>query len=341
MTTGAGGPPSAPRLHGDAYEELVSRVYITAVRLGRPTRDALRNEGLTDEVIDDLTAELMARELFVPGVDPDSWQVAPPREAMTRIADRIERRAAMSRATASEVEQLWRAALGDGRVLEPPGMDLLSGVQEIVDRVRGLHRVAEERLWWAMDTSTASCQLLREAVSDPDLLKVRRGVDVRLMLDTSLLEDEDAMRFMEAREAEGHPVRVGNGIPFSLLLCDRRAAILDLSRHDERGDGSLEARRTAPLLAIEALLEEVWQLCTPYRATADAAAREPGSRAPLDERDLRILDLLTTGASDQLIARQTGVSVRTVERRVRYLMDHLAAATRFQAGVQAARRDWI
>ncbi|WP_161965202.1 helix-turn-helix transcriptional regulator [Ornithinimicrobium cerasi] len=341
MTTWTGGSPAFSRPHGDAYEELVSRVYITAVRLGRPTRDALRNEGLRDEEIDDLTAELVARELFLPGIDPDSWQVAPPREAMTRIADRIERRAAMSRATASEVEQLWRAAVGDGRVMEAPGMDLLKGVQDIVDRVRGLHRVAEERLWWAMDASAASCQLLQQAADDPDLLSIRPGADVRVMLDTALLEDEAALRFMERHEAAGHPVRVGNGIPFSLLLCDNRAALLDLSRHDPLGDGSLEARRTGPLLAIGTLLDEIWQLCTPYRTTAEAAARAPGSRAPLDQRDLRILNLLTTGASDQLIARQTGVSVRTVERRVRYLMDHLAAATRFQAGVQAVRRGWV
>jgi DNA-binding NarL/FixJ family response regulator len=51
--------------------------------------------------------------------------------------------------------------------------------------------------------------------------------------------------------------------------------------------------------------------------------------------------LLTVGASDQVVARQLGVSVRTVERRVRYLTEHLGAATRFQAGVQAVRRGWV
>lgn len=318
----------------------MSRTYITAVRLGHPTRDALRNEGLTDEEIDDLTAELVARELLVAGPDPDSWAVAPPREAMTRVADRVERRAAMSRATASEVEQLWRAALGDGRVLEPPGMDLLKGVDDIVDRARGLHRVAEERLWWMLDASKASCALLEGAVKDPRLLSIRPGVDVRVVLDTALLSEATAVPFMERHLADGHSVRVGHGLPFSLLLCDTRAALLDLSRHDPDGDGSLEARRSGPLSGIESLLEQIWALSTPF-AAASRAAQDPARRTPLDERDQRVLDLLTAGASDQLIARQMSVSVRTVERRVRYLMEHLGAGTRFQAGVQAVRRGWV
>jgi DNA-binding NarL/FixJ family response regulator len=47
------------------------------------------------------------------------------------------------------------------------------------------------------------------------------------------------------------------------------------------------------------------------------------------------------GATDATIARQTGVSQRTVERRVRALMEQLGAGTRFQAGVQAAHRGMV
>ena len=41
-------------------------------------------------------------------------------------------------------------------------------------------------------------------------------------------------------------------------------------------------------------------------------------------------------ATDQL-----GVSLRTVRRRVADLMDELGAATRFQAGMEAARRGLV
>ncbi|MDQ2757215.1 MAG: LuxR C-terminal-related transcriptional regulator [Actinomycetota bacterium] len=50
---------------------------------------------------------------------------------------------------------------------------------------------------------------------------------------------------------------------------------------------------------------------------------------------------MSAGVADASIARQTGVSQRTVERRIRSLMERLGAGTRFQAGVQAVRRGWL
>lgn len=78
--------------------------------------------------------------------------------------------------------------------------------------------------------------------------------------------------------------------------------------------------------------------------TWDAVAANislPEQEMPLDGRDVHILSLLSAGRTDAAIARQSGISQRTVERRVRALMNQLGAATRFQAGVQAARRGWI
>jgi DNA-binding NarL/FixJ family response regulator len=76
-------------------------------------------------------------------------------------------------------------------------------------------------------------------------------------------------------------------------------------------------------------------------ATAPVRDNAPMQEKQLDRRDARILSLLSDGRSDSTIARESGVSLRTVERRVRSLMDRLGAKTRFQAGVQAARRGWI
>ncbi len=59
-----------------------------------------------------------------------------------------------------------------------------------------------------------------------------------------------------------------------------------------------------------------------------------------DMRDF-LLDQLATGAQDEQIARRLGVSLRTVRRRVAELMSDLGADSRFQAGVEAARRGWL
>ena len=56
-----------------------------------------------------------------------------------------------------------------------------------------------------------------------------------------------------------------------------------------------------------------------------------------DERGA-VLELLMLGSKDESISRQLGISLRTVRRRVAELMDELGAGTRFQAGVESARR---
>ncbi|MGW3040975.1 hypothetical protein ACWC9T_13250 [Kitasatospora sp. NPDC001159] len=61
----------------------------------------------------------------------------------------------------------------------------------------------------------------------------------------------------------------------------------------------------------------------------------------IDERDRRILTLMASGATDDAIARRLGVGRRSVVRRVSTLLAHLGATTRFQAGVQAARKGWL
>ena len=93
--------------------------------------------------------------------------------------------------------------------------------------------------------------------------------------------------------------------------------------------GKVAERREA---RTQEIVDTAWRLGTPA-----GRARTAG----LDRRDTAILTLLAAGASDATIARQSGISQRTVERRVRALMDQLGAGTRFQAGVQAARRGWL
>lgn len=60
-----------------------------------------------------------------------------------------------------------------------------------------------------------------------------------------------------------------------------------------------------------------------------------------DELRRFLLAELARGAQDEQIARRLGMSLRTVRRRVADLMDELGAHSRFQAGVEAARRGWL
>ncbi|MFE9747131.1 response regulator transcription factor [Saccharothrix saharensis] len=55
----------------------------------------------------------------------------------------------------------------------------------------------------------------------------------------------------------------------------------------------------------------------------------------------KLLLLMAAGATDRTIARELGVSERTICRRIARLELKLGVRTRFQLGVLAASRDWL
>jgi Response regulator containing a CheY-like receiver domain and an HTH DNA-binding domain len=80
---------------------------------------------------------------------------------------------------------------------------------------------------------------------------------------------------------------------------------------------------------LRALFEELWGRGVPLR--------RPEGRHGV----LRVLRLAALGLSDEMIARRLGVCVRTVRSRFAEAMSELGVRSRFQAGVEAARRGWL
>lgn len=82
-------------------------------------------------------------------------------------------------------------------------------------------------------------------------------------------------------------------------------------------------------------LEPTGLTTSPVVADVDAADLEPTAATR------RLLRLMRTGAIDETIARELGVSLRTVHRRITRLQDLLGARSRFQLGVIACERGWV
>ena len=160
-----------------------------------------------------------------------------------------------------------------------------------------------------------------------DLL--RSGRRSRVIYPARALEEApDAVR----RRAElGEHVRLLADVPGRLAVLGE-AAIL---REDlAGGTGRVLVLRQPALVALaRALFEELWQ-----RALA-----VPGLEGEADQSSARqlLLERLARGAKDEQIARELGLSLRTVRRRVAEVLDELGATSRFQAGVEAVRRGWV
>ena len=73
----------------------------------------------------------------------------------------------------------------------------------------------------------------------------------------------------------------------------------------------------------------------PQGVTGSAAgdADAPAAQGALTARETQILDRLTSGASDPLIARELGISPRTASKHVENILAKLGVASRTAAAV--------
>ena len=67
----------------------------------------------------------------------------------------------------------------------------------------------------------------------------------------------------------------------------------------------------------------------------------PSSGEQLSEREIEILCLVATGASNKEIAQHLGISRQTVKNHMTSILRKLAVNDRTQAAVYALRRGWI
>lgn len=327
-------------LYPAAVEEIVASTYLTMVGIGRAQLGDLLAEGLSEPDARVAVRVLCSRGL-IEEIESDHWEVRPPEPALLRYADAMEQRARESRANAGSLGALWRRATQQGTDLFSEGLRLLVSVPEIVRSTHVLVEQSQECLWWVLDPSVASQQLLRMALEDPRRVATRAGVQVSMVVDRALLDIPGVLNELERRVSDGYQVRLISRLAFTAVVSDDTAALVDLSGHDPGGDGSFEVRRPNPINVVRTWSKVLYDIAAPLAPALTSATEPPTGAGALDERDRRILSLLATGLSDQIIARYCGVSTRTVERRVRYLMDRLGATTRFQAGAHAVRRGWL
>ncbi len=160
--------------------------------------------------------------------------------------------------------------------------------------------------------------------------QLRSGRTMRGLYPLDVLGDRDRVAYVRHWADAGEQVRLADRALPSLAVFGDEVALVASD-----GDaGRVLVRAPALVHLVRALFDEYWAQAVPLAGSATVGA--PG---PADAGDVGpVLDLLCAGMKDESIARQLGISLRTVRRRIAELMDDLGASTRFQAGVEAARR---
>lgn len=325
MSTPTGAPP-----------EAAPSLYLSLLGTARPTERGLERAGYTRSFLDrelPRLAELGMVRLHEGG----GIEVIAPEVALPAFATELERQAARSRSAVDELESAYRRVRGQ-RVASPTiDVRVVRDLAELEAARRRVLSMAEESVLFVAAQAPINEQLVLGASGEASPLTAPglRSVQREIVVDSAMLETPAALVGIEELMEQGILVRVRSGLAMSVLVVDRVVAVLDITNLDPSGHGSLIVRHP-PLVEAMARLAE---------ASIVSAGRPPIAlglaQRRLGEREAQTLAMLGVGLSDAAIARQTGVSVRTVERHVRRLMDELGAATRFQAGVEAARRGLV
>jgi DNA-binding NarL/FixJ family response regulator len=160
-----------------------------------------------------------------------------------------------------------------------------------------------------------------------------RGVRVRIICQHRSRADLTTRMNIKTVSAAGAVVRTVSHLPRAAVVFDRSVAVLLGST-----EGQPAASRVCNAEVVQFLLDvfnHLWDSATPVECF------ESGYAEVADDLRRTIASLMAKGFTDEVLARKLGMSVRTCRRHIAALMQDLGAVSRFQAGVEAGRRNLV
>jgi DNA-binding CsgD family transcriptional regulator len=311
--------------------DLTERVYRTIVQ------DGVRDPGvLADRLGDDPdTVYAAVDELTRVGlvqIRAGELEPLPPRLPLQALADQYVRAAAAAREASDVLAEVWAR-----QASTPDYMEVLTTTAQVMDVAARLHADAET------EVRALSIGPNGEAAPPPNaqpgaLDAMARGVSYRVVYGAQILRQPAVMALVQEAVSAGESARVFPSVPCNLQIADgKRAVLMAPMPGPERVHAVVFFGGSGFMESLIGIFETYWTLGVPI--TADQLAVDDNQAPSEDIR--RLLSLLGAGLTDASIARELGVSERTVNRRIMTLQDQLAARSRFQLGVQAARRGWL
>ncbi len=256
---------------------------------------------------------------------------------------------------------------------QPPdgyAAELLSGYERRLDAARDAHRHLSDMFWLARRGAAhypglevvQERSLVREQIHrmlaetehevraldrGPYLSTTQEQYDAETAAQARRLADGISYRVVYEQAAlathpnalacirNGEQARTAPSLPLKLFLMDSKRAILPLDPAGLTDGATLIVYPSALLSALENTFEIFWDLATPVSHPAPSVGEH------LSGQHRAVLELLAAGATDDQIATRLRLSRSTVTRTCATLFQRLGANTRFQAGINAQRQDWL
>ncbi|HEY7104332.1 MAG TPA: hypothetical protein VH573_22065 [Mycobacteriales bacterium] len=268
---------------------------------------------------------------------PARIRLANPRVAVAQLIEKVEddllRRHRRVADTRADLDLLVMAPDGQGQ--STVGIERLENLDLVRERLDELAFYTRASVYSIQAGPLSAASL--EAGGPLDERGLRRGIDMRIIYDASVLTNERNREYIQRLVRKGAQIRVTDELLERLIVMDGTVAVVPIDPHSSVR-GAVIVREPGLVAGFVRLFLAAWdnagEVPLELRPVTDADSQ-------ISAEDRQLLELLGEGRTDEAAARQLGVSVRQLRRRVARLMDMLDASSRFEAGAEAARRGWI
>lgn len=171
---------------------------------------------------------------------------------------------------------------------------------------------------------------------------LKQGIRYRVIYDRTALEWPGQVEQLREITERGEEARLIDELPTGMAIADRTLAMLPLQTPGGRSEPERILIHPSPLLdCLIQLFESYWQRATPVRFAGAELDQTPGLSTALSKDERKLLLMVAADMKDEAIGRQLGIARRSVQRRIRRLMEKAGASTRLQLVLHAAREGWI
>jgi hypothetical protein len=257
--------------------------------------------------------------------DPSRFAAVAPDVALDNLARLREQDLARARAHAQALADRWSRV---GRVVDPREMiEIVVGRAATLQRAEQIQRASTDEVLMFDKPPYAA-----PGIGNPTELQLlgEGTTRFRCIYDAAGLEVPGQYRLIGEMRAAGEESRVARSLPMKMVMGDARIALVPLETSPEVIEVAAVVHPSALLESLKTSFELLWQRSTQL----GDVSREAAVRDRFAEPDLQVLDLLTAGLTDKAVARQLGVTERTVQRRMQRIMSEYGVRTRLQLGLR-------
>lgn len=301
------------------------------------TAQLARAAGRAPAAVREIVSALEAKGLVSRSAHRRPLLVAtPPESAMDSLFSQRARELEDARRSASRLVAEFQALRDSAEPTEI--VQLVSGRDAIVEWATKLQRDSREEVLIFDKPPYAAGG--GQNFLEMDLLA--KGIRYRVIYDRTSLEWPDQIDMLREITEAGEDGRIVDDLPSGLAISDHRLALLPLNQPGPDREPQRILVHPSPVLdCLVGLFEAYWQRATPVTFVGTDLETEQEDAVEISEEDASLLVLLAADMKDEAIGRQLGIARRSVQRRIRRLMDVVGARSRLQLVLHAAREGWV